>query len=227
MQAKIADFYGAYTDTDSIDRAGLKPAAPTLESIAAIKTRRQLARWLGDAQGRIGTPIGLWVMADFENPRINRALTWQGGLGMPDRDYYLKDDERLKKARAAYETYLTTLANLAGERAPQVVARGRSGAGDADRAGALGPRSRTATRSRSTTRWTVQALAASAPGFRLARLPRGGWPAPGRQALGLAAQRGHRHCQVAGGRVDLAQWRQYLKLRVLDESAAVLPKGLS
>ena len=122
VEHKIAAFYRAYVDTAGIDRAGLKPAQAMLDSIAAIQSRAELARWIGQAQGQIDTPIGLWVMPDFREPGTNRALTWQGGLGMPDRDYYLKGDDRLVKARAAYLDYLTQLASLAGEKEPREVA---------------------------------------------------------------------------------------------------------
>jgi putative endopeptidase len=223
VQAKIATFYGAYTDTAGIDRAGLKPAKATLDSIAAIKTRSQLARWLGDAQGRFDTPIGLWVMADFENPGINRALTWQGGLGMPDRDYYLKDDERLKKARAAYEDYLTTLATLAGERVPQAVAR-QVLALETQIAQAHWDKVENRDPVKIYNPMTVQALAASAPGFDWpAFLAAGGLP----QVDKLSVSQPSAATGIAKllGEVDLAQWRQYLKLRVLDESATVLPKA--
>jgi len=223
VQAKIAAFYGAYTDTNGIDRAGLKPAKATLDSIAAIKTRSQLARWLGDAQGRFDTPIGLWVMADFENPGINRALTWQGGLGMPDRDYYLQDDDRLKKARAAYEVYLTTLATLAGERAPQAVAR-QVLALETQIAQAHWDKVENRDPVKTYNPMTVQALAASAPGFDWpAFLAAGGLPTVDK--LSVSQPSAATGIAKLLGEVDLAQWRQYLKLRVLDESATVLPKA--
>lgn len=116
VEQKIAAFYGAYVDTATIDKAGMVPVKQLLSDIDAIKTREDLARWMGEQQGAMDTPINLWVMADFKEPSINRALTWQGGLGMPDRDYYLKSEARIAKARAAYLDYLTTLAKLSGDK---------------------------------------------------------------------------------------------------------------
>ncbi len=123
VEAKIAAFYGSYVDIAAIDKAGLKPLQPLLASVDAIKTRADLARWLGRMQGQVNAPVVFFVLADFKDPGTNRAVSFQGGLGMPDRDYYFKADDKLTLARAAYETYLTTLARLSGEKAPEDVAR--------------------------------------------------------------------------------------------------------
>ena len=121
--ARVAAFHAAYLDTDAIERAGLSAITPLLAEIDAIGNAVQLAQWQGSMQGLLDTPVGLWVMADFKQPDINRALTWQGGLGLPDRDYFLQgDDARMAEARAAYATYLTELAMLSGEAEPEQVA---------------------------------------------------------------------------------------------------------
>ncbi|OWQ85305.1 peptidase M13 [Roseateles aquatilis] len=124
VEQKIGDYYATYTDTATIDKAGLAPVKPLLDSIAAIQTREQLAAWMGRQMGVIDTPVPLGIEADFKEPTVNRLITWQGGLGLPDRDYYLKkDDERLSKARAAYQTYLETLAREAGVKDPADAAK--------------------------------------------------------------------------------------------------------
>lgn len=116
---KVANYYGSYTDLAAIDRAGLAPIKPWLASIDRIKTRTDLARWLGEHQGQMDLPLGVAVYPDFKEPGVNRPLTWQGGLGLPDRDYYLKtEEERFAKAVKAYGDYLTTLAKLAGLKDP-------------------------------------------------------------------------------------------------------------
>jgi putative endopeptidase len=115
VEQKIGDYYAAYMNTAAIDKAGLAPIKPLLDSIAAIQTREQLATWLGAQTGVVDLPVPLGIEADYQDPTINRLQTWQGGLGLPDRDYYLKkDDERLGKARGAYVDYLQTLAKTAG-----------------------------------------------------------------------------------------------------------------
>jgi len=120
VDQKIGDYYAAYMNTAAIDKAGLAPIKPVLDSIAAIQDRRQLAVWLGAHTGVLDLPVPLGIEADYADPTINRLQTWQGGLGLPDRDYYLKkDDERLAKARGAYADYLVKLAKAAGIADPE------------------------------------------------------------------------------------------------------------
>ena len=114
-EQKIASFYRAYLDEAAMDRAGAAPLKPWLDRIAAVKTPADLARTLGELHGVASGPLPLDVQPHQKKPSVNLALTWQGGLGLPNRDYYLKDDERMAKARAAYGQYLTTLFRLQGD----------------------------------------------------------------------------------------------------------------
>ncbi len=221
---KVGAFYASYLDTAAIDKAGLAPVKGLLAEIDAIKTPRQLAQWQGRVQGRLDTPVPLWVDADFKQPTLNRALTWQGGLGLPDRDYYLKkDDERLAKARAAYAVYLKALATLAGEAQPDDVA-----------ARVLAIEQRIAE-----LHWdnvdnrdpvkiyhpmTPAELARSAPGF--------DWAAY-LQAAGLnrvdrlSVSQPSAVTGIAKLFADLplADWKLYFKLHSLDQAAPVLPQA--
>ncbi|MBV8604808.1 MAG: M13 family metallopeptidase [Pelomonas sp.] len=115
-EQKIADFYKSYTDIAALDKAGLKPMHALLESIAKIKTKADLSAWFGAMQGSADTPIVVGIEPDFKNPDAYGIMTFQGGLGLPDRDYYLKDDERFAKARDAYQAYLTQLGELSGDK---------------------------------------------------------------------------------------------------------------
>ena len=223
VEQKIAAFYGAYSNLAAIDKAGLVPVQAMLKSITAIKTRRDLARWLGQAQGTVSTPVALWVTADFKQPQMNRAVTWQGGLGMPDRDYYLSADDKLTQTRKAYEDYLTTLAHLAGEKQPaamaaQVLALERRIAEvHWDKVENRNPVKRY-------NPMTPAELAQLAPGF--------DWPvflAAG-QLAGIDRLSVSQPSAVVGiaklfAEVPLKQWQAYLKLRVLDDAAGVLPKA--
>jgi putative endopeptidase len=223
VEYKIANFFSAYSDTARVDRAGLKAAQAALASVAAIKTRSDLARWLGQAQGQIDTPIGLWVMPDFKDPGTNRALTWQGGLGLPDRDYYLKDDERLAKGRAAYLRYLTQLAMLAGDKQPKAVAMGVL-ALETQIAKAHWDRVQNRDPVKIYNPMTLDELARSAPGL--------DWPAfvtaaglDGIDRLSVSQPSATTAIAQLCGEVSLKRWRQYLKLRLLNENADVLPKA--
>ena len=223
VQQKVGAFYAAYLDTDAIDKAGLAPVQPLLAEIEQISSALQLAQWQGRQQGRLNTPVALWVMADFKQPTLNRAVTWQGGLGLPDRDYYLKpDDARLAKARVAYETYLVTLATLAGEKEPADVAR---------RALAIEQRiaelhwDKVANRDpvKLYNPMTPDALAKAAPGF--------DWAAFMQAASLVAVDRlsVSQPSTTTGiaklfADVPLADWKLYFKLHSLDAAAPVLPQ---
>jgi len=112
---KIADFYRAYVDVAAIDQAGLAPVDATLKEVDAVADVKALVALLGRWQGLVDLPVDVTVLPDFDKPEIYAALLGQGGLGLPDRDYYMKDDPRFSKARAAYVAYLGKLFALAGD----------------------------------------------------------------------------------------------------------------
>ena len=115
IEQKVATFYRSYLDTAAIDKAALAPIDPTLKRISAIQTRAQLIAAFGHLAGIANTPVRLGVSSDPKHPDRYLTSVRQGGLGMPDRDYYLKDDARFAKARTAYQTYLEALFRLAGD----------------------------------------------------------------------------------------------------------------
>ena len=116
IEQKVATFYRSYLDTAAIDKAALAPVEPALKRISAIQTRAQLIATFGQLAGTANTPVRLGVSSDPKHPDRYLTSVRQGGLGMPDRDYYLKDDARFAKARTAYQTYLEALFRLAGDR---------------------------------------------------------------------------------------------------------------
>ncbi|MET0517620.1 MAG: M13 family metallopeptidase [Burkholderiaceae bacterium] len=223
VEQKIADFYGSYVDTGRIDKAGLAPLHEILASIDAIKTPEELAAWLGRAQGSFNTPVQLGVDPDFKEPGIYRTLTWQGGIGMPDRDYYLKDDERMAKARAAYEVYLGQLATLSGD---------KNGAATAQQVLALEKRIAEAHWAKADLRDPVKIYNPMTPAELAQKAPGLDWAAflAASSLGGIDRLSVSQPSQVTAfaklvGEVPLTEWKTYLRLRVLDESAAVLPKS--
>ena len=112
-ELKVARFYESFVDTKTIDRQGLAPLRSQLKAIEHIQSVNDLVRFLGANQYRLNSPIDMGVSPDQKQPTINRTIIAQGGLGMPDRDYYLKpEDARLSNAKAQYLVYLSTLAQL-------------------------------------------------------------------------------------------------------------------
>jgi predicted metalloendopeptidase len=110
----IGAFYGSFEDTAAIDKRGLAPLARELARIGHLRTRRDVARHLGELGSLgVGTPLGVWVQADAKDPTINTVYWTQGGLGLPDREDYLAQDDKAVARRAAYRAYLETLFGLA------------------------------------------------------------------------------------------------------------------
>ncbi|WP_181373135.1 M13 family metallopeptidase [Massilia glaciei] len=222
IEQKVGAFYASYLDTAAIDRAGLAPVAPALAEIAAIGTRAELARWQGRMQGRIESPIYLRLFPDFKDPKTYRALTWQGGLGMPDRRYYLDPaDARMAAARSAYETYLGTLAALSGEKnAADVVARVmriESAIAKAhwDQADTRDP-------AKSYNPMNAAALQARAPGFDWAAFLQASGLAP-TEAVTVAQPSAATAIARLFAGVALDDWKLYFKMRTLDAATSVLP----
>ena len=104
---RIADSYRAFLDTAAINAAGLAPAQPYLDRIRAAKTRADLAA-LFAAPG-YPSPIPFQVSIDPDRPTANAVFTGIGGLGLPDRDYYLTDSERNRDLQTKYRAYLAFL----------------------------------------------------------------------------------------------------------------------
>ena len=121
---KIADYYYAFMDEATIERLALRPLEPQLKEIAALRNRKDLSRVLGkqlraDVDVLNATDVytdnlfGLWVAQDLDDPSRYSAFLLQGGLGMPDRDYYLDDSASMADIRAKYVPHLAKVLRLA------------------------------------------------------------------------------------------------------------------
>ena len=115
-EQKIGDFYAACMDEDTINRKGLQPLQPDLDRIAALKTKEQLPELLAYFQ-LIGVNafLGFGEQQDFKDARKQIAVVAQGGLGLPERDYYFRTGEVAEKTRAQYVQHIANLLKLTGE----------------------------------------------------------------------------------------------------------------
>ncbi|GGC33204.1 peptidase M13 [Novosphingobium marinum] len=111
-EARIADAYNAFMDTDAIDAKGVSPVYPYLQKIYATQTTEDLMKIF--ATPGFASPVGAWVDGDAKQSDIYALYVTQGGLGLPDRDYYLKDSERYREIRAKYVDYLSFVLGKAG-----------------------------------------------------------------------------------------------------------------
>ncbi|WP_242926969.1 M13 family metallopeptidase [Pontibacter vulgaris] len=111
----VGDFYASGMDSVAVNKAGITPIKPELDKIAAAKTTNDLMKTVADLKTKgMGGYFGLYVAQDDKISTQYALQAAQGGLGLPDRDYYLKDDERSKKVRADYLTHLKNMFGLLG-----------------------------------------------------------------------------------------------------------------
>lgn len=111
-EGKIGAFYAAYLDIDAINAAGLQPAKPYFDQIDAIASIEDVSRLT--AKVGFSSPISGYVFVDDKDPETYIFQMGLSGLGLPDRDYYLKDDAKSVEQRAKYVELLTSLLGKAG-----------------------------------------------------------------------------------------------------------------
>ncbi len=121
---KIGDYYASFMDEAAIEKKGLEPLQPTLRRIDALKDRAGLSQALGatlraDVDVLNNTNLytdnllGLWVAQDLDDPARYLPFLLQGGLGMPDRDYYLNPSQKMADIRAKYQAHIAAVLALA------------------------------------------------------------------------------------------------------------------
>ena len=122
---KVGDFYTTFMDEAAIESKGISPLKPQLDLFAAIQDRSALARAIG---GRLRADVdplnntnfetrnlfGIWVTQGLEDPSHSFPYVLQGGLGMPDRDYYLSPSPHMTELRKQYLAHVEAMLNLAG-----------------------------------------------------------------------------------------------------------------
>jgi putative endopeptidase len=122
---KVADLYNSYMNEALIEQKGLAPLSPQLEAIAAIHDKKELARALGktlradvdalnNTNFHTSNLFGLWIAPGFNDSDHYAVYLLQGGLQMPDREYYLSDSEHMRKLRTEYQAHVAAILKLAG-----------------------------------------------------------------------------------------------------------------
>ncbi len=118
-QQKIGDFFGACMDESAVEKQGAAPLKPYLAQINGMKSKKDLPAVLAGlhlkTQGS-GFLFGFGSNQDFENSQSIIAFATAGGLSLPDRDYYTKDDERSVELRAKYLAHVQKMMELLGDK---------------------------------------------------------------------------------------------------------------
>jgi putative endopeptidase len=126
-EQKIGAFYASCMDEAKIEATGAQPLAPEIALINKMKSSRDLPATLAHLHS-IGVPgiFSFGAGQDFKKSDSVIAVTGQGGLGLPDRDFYLKDDEKSKATRDAYVSHLTNMFKLLGDGADKAAAEAQT-----------------------------------------------------------------------------------------------------
>ena len=112
---KVGDFYRSFMNEDLIEARGLGPLQDEIKAISELSSKEELFRHLGYLQTvGVGGPVGFFVSTDAKDSNRYLAAIVQSGTTLPDRDYYLEDDEKYVKARESLKTYIGTLFSLSG-----------------------------------------------------------------------------------------------------------------
>jgi putative endopeptidase len=117
LQTKYGNFFAACMDEDLANKQGAKPLQPLLDAIGAVADKKQLAALDVEASRRFYGPLlfGLGVQQDQKDSSKQILTTGQGGIALPDRDYYLNQDDRSKKIREQYVAHMTKMFTLLGD----------------------------------------------------------------------------------------------------------------
>ncbi len=226
-ERKLRDFYLAFMDTAAIEAAGLSPVRADLERIGTLSSLEQVAAFMATPATRTPGPYAARITVDEKNPRAYIVWLTQSGLGMPDRDYYLRDDKDILATREAYQHYLATMLGLAGVQDPSRAAAVY--ALEARIAEAHWPAADRREADKTYNLMSVTELQAFAPQFPWASYL-------GAAGVPLSSPHGGRRVDVAEksafpklaaifGSTPVAVWRDYLTVRYLHARAEYLPRA--
>ncbi|MBZ5585523.1 MAG: M13 family metallopeptidase [Acidobacteriia bacterium] len=230
---KIGDFYASFMDEAGIESKGIAPLKAELDAMGAIADRRGLSRALG-AQLRADVDplnntnfetdrlLGVWVSQGLEDPSHSYPYLLQGGLGMPDREYYLSPAPHMAELRQQYQAHIAATFNLAGYPEPDARAA-RVFALESKMAAAHATRVESEDVQRAVS-WKREELAAKAPGLDWAALleAAGLSDAPvfivwhPKAIPGLAA---------LAAKEPLNSWKDWLVFHAIDRAGSFLPKA--
>jgi predicted metalloendopeptidase len=234
-EALIADYYKAYLNTDAIDRAGMAPAQADLDAIAAIADKRQLSAAIGGTLRADTDPLnatnfrtenlfGVFVTQGLATPGETLPYLMQGGIGLPEREYYISGDAKMAGLRGQYRGYVATVMKAAGVADPAGAA-GRILDLETKIARAHATREESEDFAKGAQVWSRADLEARAPGIDWAALL-------GAAQLGNA-QKFEAYHSGAIPRLaalvaaePLQNWKEWLAFHTINQRAEVLPKPI-
>ena len=224
-EQKIGDFYASCMDTEAIEAAGLKPIAAQLSAIDAITDRKSLDATVAKLQQQgAGVLFRFSSGQDIKDSSRVIAQASQGGLGMPDRDYYFRDDDKSKQLRADYEQHVAKMFVLAGDPPEKAAAVAKTVMSIET---GLAKASRTRVELRDPEKnYHLMPLAEMN-----ALTPDWSWPnylrevgVPGVEQVNIRQPEFFKEVNQALSTVSLADWKTYLRWHVIHANAPQLPE---
>jgi putative endopeptidase len=226
-EKQIRDLYDAFTDVPDIEKRGLDPVKPDLARIASLQTPQDVAKLMGD-RAFPSSSDGFGIAADGIAPDAKNSNAYvvtltQSGLGMPNRDYYLKDDPALAATRDAYKKYLATMLSLAGETKDIEARAAAVYAMENDIAMAQWPAADRRNADKVYNPMTVAELASFAPGFDWIDYFKAQGIEPTRKVIARENTAFPALAKIFAN-TPVAVWRDYLTIHYLHSYAAYLPQ---
>jgi putative endopeptidase len=221
---KVGNLYQSFMDTQRIESLGVEPVRADLQRIAALKSSDELPELLAQLyRGGVQMPLMLFVGQDAKQATRYIVYASQSGLGLPDREYYSKQEPRFVEVRAAYLAYVEKLLTLAGEKDAAAAAKAIVGL-ETTLAEKSWDRARNRDREATYNPKTVAELEKLTPGFSWARFLK----AVGAEATPAVIVRQPDYFQAMAEvmkKTPLPVLKQYLSYKVLDSYAPLLSKA--
>jgi putative endopeptidase len=224
VEQKIGDYYFSCMDEGAIEKAGSKPLQPTLDRVAAMKSKDDFAKEaIALHREGISAFFEFGSQPDFKNANQVISAAEQGGLGLPDRDYYLKDDEKSVEIRKQYLAHVQKMLELLGDPADRAAAEAKV-VMDIETALAKGSLDRTSQREPEKIyhKMSTKELAELNPSF--------GWQtylegigAPPLQSLNVAEPEFFKLFDATLKSTSLDDWKTYLRWHAVHSNATILP----
>ena len=231
--ALIANYYNAYVNTDAIDRAAVAPAKADLDAIGRIADKKQLSSAIGSTIRADTDPLnatnyqtqnlfGVFVTQGLATPGEQLPYLMQGGIGLPDAQYYVSGDAKMADTRAKYRAYIATILKAANY-ANADAAAGRIMDLETKIAKAHEPREQSEDFANGAQVWTRQQLEQKAPGIDWAALLNAA------QLGGVQKFDAYHFAAIPKlsalvGSEPLQNWKDWLAFHTLNQQANVLPK---
>ena len=223
---RVGDFYASGMSDEEIAKAGTQPLQDELKRIAEMKTKDDLVREIGHLHSiGVGALFGFTSGQDDKNSVMVIAQAQQGGLGLPDRDYYLKEDEASKKLRAAYVDHLAKMFTLLGDSADAAAAHAKT-VMEIETSLARPARTRVELRDpqKNYNKMTQAEWQKLMPDFQLNNYFSAlNVPAPG--AINVRQPDFFKAADKVFASVPLDDWKTYLRWHLIHDTAVALPKA--